>query len=146
MIILIMRRSRAFRAKALSAAILLTFVSAGAMAAGNITGSVRNLSSGQPAAGDEVILLRVDHAMQAEARAKTSAQGAFTLRVPDRARSYSYVVRVIHQGVAYDQRASAGDALSVQVSDAAPRVDGISASICCMFPICTSFITHPTRP
>jgi hypothetical protein len=99
------------------------------MAADNITGSVRNLSRGEPAAGDEVILLRVDHAMQAEAHAKTGAQGTFILRVPYRAKSYSYVVRVIHQGVAYDQRASAGDALSVQVSDAAPHVHGISASI-----------------
>jgi hypothetical protein len=129
MITLIVRRTRAFRAKALSAAVLLPFVSVGAMAAGNITGNVRNLSRDRPAAGDEVILLRVDHAMQAEACAKTSAQGAFTLRVPDWAKSYSYVVRVIHQGIAYDQRASAGDSLSIQVSDAAPRVDSISASI-----------------
>ncbi len=124
-----MRGARAWRAKAFFATFLVAFFSAGALAADNITGSVRNLSREQPATGDEVILLRVDHAMEAEARAKTGAQGAFTLRVPYRAKSYSYLVRVIHQGVAYDQRASDGDSLSIQVSDAAPRVNGISASI-----------------
>jgi hypothetical protein len=121
--------ARAFLEKALPAAALLASFSVAAMGADTITGSVRNLSRDQPAAGDEVILLRLDPAMQAEARVKTGAQGAFSLRVPYPAKSYSYVVRVIHQGIAYDRRASAGDDLSIQVFDGAPRVHGISASI-----------------
>jgi hypothetical protein len=129
MIGFLVRTARALSKKTVFAAGLLASFSVGAIGAGNITGSVRNLSRDQPAAGDEVILLRVDHAMQAEARAKTGAEGVFTLRVPYRAKSYSYVVRVIHQGVSYDQRASAGDVLSIQVFDAAPRVHGIGASI-----------------
>jgi hypothetical protein len=125
----LMRGAQAGRARILSAAVLLVFFSDGAMGAGNITGIVRNLSRDEPDAGDEVILLRVDHAMQAEFRAKTGAQGAFSLHVANSAKSYSYVVRVIHQGIAYDQRASAGDTLTIQVFDAARRVHGISASI-----------------
>jgi hypothetical protein len=38
-------------------------------------------------------------------------------------------VRVVHEGVSYDQRAYAGDDLSIQVFDAAPRVPRVSASI-----------------
>jgi hypothetical protein len=93
----------------------------------NITGSAHNQSRGQPAIGDQVILVRLDRGMQEEAHAKTGAQGAFTLPVQYPAKTY--LVRVVHQGVAYDQRASAGDALSVQVFDAAPRVRGIIGSI-----------------
>src|SRR5260370_38528358 len=65
--------------------------------------------------------------MQEEARATTDAQGVFTLTVqyPDK----PYLVRVVHQGVSYDQQASAGDALSIQVFDAARRVQGVTGSI-----------------
>jgi hypothetical protein len=106
---------------------LLACFSTAALGANNITGSVRNQSRGEPAAGDEVILLRLDREMHQEARAKTDALGAFTLTVqyPDK----PYLVRVVHQGVSYDQQASAGDALSIQVFDAARRVQGVTGSI-----------------
>jgi hypothetical protein len=39
------------------------------------------------------------------------------------------LVRVVHEGVSYDQRAYPGDDLSIQVFDAAPRVPRVSASI-----------------
>lgn len=94
--------------------------------ANNITGTVQNQTRGQPAAGDEVILLRLDSGME-EARAKTDAHGDFTLavRYPDK----PYLVRVFHQKVNYDQRASGRDALSIQVFDAAPQVRGVTGSI-----------------
>jgi hypothetical protein len=111
----------------LSVLALLACCSTAALGANNITGSVRNLSRGEPAAGDRVILLRLDRGMQEEARATTDAQGVFTLTVqyPDK----PYWVRVVHQGVSYDQQASAGDALSIQVFDAARRVRGVTGSI-----------------
>jgi hypothetical protein len=98
-----------------------------ALGASKITGNVRNQSRDQPAAGDEVILLRLDHGMQAESRSKTNALGAFALRTQYPGKGY--LVRVLHQGVAYDQRASAGDVLSIQVFDSAPSVRGVTASI-----------------
>jgi hypothetical protein len=81
---------------------LLVSFSTATLGANNITGLVRNQSRGGPAAGDEVILVRLDGAMQVEARAKTDAHGSFTLNVqyPEKA----YLVRVFHQGVSYDQR------------------------------------------
>jgi hypothetical protein len=106
---------------------LLAAFSTRALGAGNITGTVRNQSrGGQPAAGDDVILVRLDDGTL-EARAKTDGRGAFAFAVqyPDKA----YLVRVLHQEVDYGQQASAGDALSLAVFDAAPQVVGVTGSI-----------------
>jgi len=113
--------------KVLTVAALLVLFSIGALGASNITGSVRNQSRGEPAAGDEVVLARLDRGMQEEARARTDSRGAFTFNVqhPDK----PYLVRVFHQGVSYDQQASAGQALSIQVFDAATHVGGITGTI-----------------
>jgi len=119
--------SRCCVQKMLFSAMPLAFIAVGAVGANTITGTVRNQSRGEPAAGDEVILVGLDRGMQEDARAKTDAQGAFALSVqyPDK----PYLVRVVHEGVSYDQQASAGDALSIQVFDAARRVRGLTGSI-----------------
>jgi len=98
-----------------------------ALAADAIAGVVHNRTAGGPAAGDDVLLLSLDKDTPEETRAKTDAQGAFTLKVahPDR----SYLVRVIHQSVIYDQQATPGNPLSVDVFDAAAKVQGLSGSI-----------------
>jgi len=113
--------------RTLSVLALLACFSTAALGANDITGSVRNQSRGEPAAADEVFLLRPDGGMQEEARAKTDSHGAFTLNAqhPDK----PYLVRVFHQGVSYDQQASAGQALSIQVFDAATHVQGITGTI-----------------
>ena len=97
------------------------------LGANKIAGAVSNDSRGEPAAADDVILLRLVREMEEEAHAKTDANGVFTftLQHPDK----PYLVRVIHQGVSYDQQASAGDALSIQVFDAARRVRGLTGTI-----------------
>jgi len=113
--------------RTLSVLALLPCFSTAAVGANYITGSVRNQSRGEPAAGDDVILTRLDAGMQEEARAKTDSRGVFTLNVqhPDK----PYLIRVFHQGVSYDQQASAGQALTIQVFDAATRVQGITGTI-----------------
>jgi hypothetical protein len=65
--------------------------------------------------------------MQEETRTKTDSQGSFTLdiRHPDKL----HLVRVVREGVNYDQRASAGDSVSIDVFDAVPMVQGITGSI-----------------
>src|SRR2546425_9967697 len=65
--------------------------------------------------------------MQEEGRAKTDSLGAFTLNVQHLGKPY--LVRVFHQGVSYDQQASAGQALSIEVFDAAIHVQGITGTI-----------------
>jgi hypothetical protein len=98
-----------------------------ALAAQTITGAVRNQTRDRAAAGDEVILLRLDQGMQEEARTRTDDRGAFTINVhlPDKL----HLVRVMHQGVNYDQRASVGEAITVAVFDAAAKVQGVTGSI-----------------
>jgi hypothetical protein len=113
-------------------AIILVLLSAiplstAARDANDITGSARNESRGQAAVGDRVILIRLDRGMQEESQARTGQRGAFRLHV--RHAGKGYLVRVVHEGVSYDQRAYAGDDLSIQVFDAAPRVPRVSASI-----------------
>jgi hypothetical protein len=111
----------------IAALVLMVCFSSAAVGANSITGSVRNQSRGEPAAGDDVILVGLDRGAQEEGRAKTDAQGTFTLsvRYPDK----PHLVHVFHQGVSYDQQASAGQALSIQVFDAVPQVRGITGTI-----------------
>jgi hypothetical protein len=106
---------------------LIAGCSVATLAADTVTGVARNRTLGQFATGDEVILLRLDQGMQEEARTKTDSQGSFTLRVqfPDKL----HLLRVLHQGVNYDQQVSAGDAVSVDVFEAAARVQGLAGSI-----------------
>jgi len=113
-----------------------------ALAADTITGVARNQTRGQFAAGDEVILLRLDmsrlhtsrldqarpnHGVQEEARTTTDSRGSFTLtvRFPDKV----HLLRVVHRGVNYDQPVSAGDVVSIDVFDSAAKVQGIAATI-----------------
>jgi hypothetical protein len=120
--------SKAFGKRELLLALALVMCTPpAALGAGSITGTVRNQSRGEPAAGDEVLLVLLDGGTQVEARVKTDSQGAFTLEAqhPDK----PYMVRVFHQGVSYDQQASAGQALSIQVFDSASEVPGITGSI-----------------
>lgn len=118
-------RSRAVRT--LSLFLTLACLPTATLAATQLTGAVRNQTRNQPAVGDDVILMQLDAGTPEELRTRTDAQGSFTLSVqnPDQL----YLVRVVHQGVAYDQKASPGEALSIQVFDAAPRVPGVTGSI-----------------
>jgi hypothetical protein len=111
----------------LAALAFLVSFSAGAQAPDSITGTVRNQSRGGVAPGDEVILLRLDQGMQEETRSKTDSQGAFNLKLQSPAKLY--LVRIVHQGVNYDQRATAGTTLALDVFDAAPKVQGLAGSI-----------------
>jgi len=106
---------------------LLPFLLSAEPPGNTIRGKVRNLTRDTPGAGDKVILLRFDRGMQAEAATEADAQGAFSFeaRQPDG----SYVVRAIHHGVEYDQPASAGGEVAINVFDAAPRVRGVNGSI-----------------
>jgi hypothetical protein len=106
---------------------LLACFSTAALAANHIAGSVRNVTRAEPAAGDQVILLRMENEMREESRLKVDAGGMFSFNVqyPDK----PYLVRVTHEGVSYDQQASAGDVLAISVFDAAPRVPDITGGI-----------------
>jgi hypothetical protein len=92
-----------------------------------VSGKVRNLTTGQPAAGDDVILLRFGNGMEEETRAKADAQGAFTFN-PTSSKA-QYMVRVIHQGVNYDQTIIGTAPLAIQVFDAVHQIHGLGGTI-----------------
>jgi hypothetical protein len=106
--------------------------SAAALAADSIKGIVRNQSRSRVVSGAEVILLRLDETalnqnMPEEARTETDPQGAFTLDV--RHSDNPHLLRVVYQGVDYDEQVSAGDAVSINVYDAVPKVEELTGSI-----------------
>lgn len=98
-----------------------------ALAADSISGKVRNQTINRPSAGDDVVLLRMGNGMEEEARTRTDAQGAFSLpvNVPDA----QHVVRVLHQGVNYDQTVSGAAPLEISVYDAVPKIPGLSGNL-----------------
>lgn len=106
---------------------LLHFLSASALPANDIKGHVQNRTRSQAAVGDAVILLRLHQGMLEEARTVTGAQGAFLLTVQFPGKPY--LVRVIHQGVNYDQQAAPGATLSIDVFDAAQKVPNVTGNI-----------------
>jgi hypothetical protein len=98
-----------------------------ACAADTMNGTVRNRTTGKAAAGDEVILLRLQNGMEEEARTRADATGAF--RLPLLSADTPHIVRVIHQGVNYDQTVRVTGALEIAVYDAVPRIKNLQGSI-----------------
>src|SRR5579864_7558920 len=98
-----------------------------AFAADDIQGTVRNQTSGKAAAGDQVILLRLQNGMEEEAKTRVDAAGAFSL--PLSAADVPHIVRVVHQGVNYDQTASGNGPLNIAVFDAVPHIRGLQGTL-----------------
>lgn len=110
-----------------SSLLIVAVLGAMSAAADTITGTVSNHTTGQPAVGDQIILLRLAEGMQEEAHTKTDAQGEFVLNLSDA--NASYVIRVLHQGVNYDQSVSGTTQVELKVYDAVPKIPGLGAKI-----------------
>ena len=104
----------------------LLVVGASASAA-DLKGTVTNGTTKKPAVGDEVVLLTSSNGgINESARAKTDSAGHFNLTIGNR--RGSYLVRVVHQGVAYNKIAQPNaDFVAVQVYDVADKLDGVTA-------------------
>lgn len=112
----------------LLASVLILASASWVYAATTITGKVTNGTTGKPAGGDEVILLKLSEGMQEEARTKSDAQGRFEL--PVQAIDVPHLVRVVHQKVNYHRPAPPGTtSVEVQVFDSAAKLEGISANV-----------------
>ena len=103
-------------------ALTLTF---GAFAsAETLTGTVKNGTTNKPAAGDEVILIKLGNGMEEAGRTKADAKGNFSFNVGEQG---PHLVRVVHQGVTYHRMAPPGTtSVEVEVNDVAKKVDGVS--------------------
>lgn len=97
-----------------------------ACAADTISGKVRNQTTHTPAAGDDVVLLRLGEGMEEQARTRTDAQGVFEFQVAPDAR---HIVRVLHQGVNYDQIVNGAASLEITVFDAVATIPDLSGRL-----------------
>jgi hypothetical protein len=94
-------------------------------AAQTLTGTVKNVTIGAPAAGDEVVLLSLGQGMEEAGRTKTDAKGHFSFKL-DSAQG-PHLVRVIHQEVTYHRMAPPGTtSVEVEVYDVGKKIEGIS--------------------
>jgi hypothetical protein len=86
------------------AALTLMFVLASAFAAhaGTLTGTVKNGTTNQPAAGVDVILIKLQGGMQPVQQTKTDASGAFSFNDPNLGTA-PMLVRVVYRGVNYHE-------------------------------------------
>ncbi|HWZ43306.1 MAG TPA: hypothetical protein VNW97_07500 [Candidatus Saccharimonadales bacterium] len=92
-----------------------------------IMGTVRNRTTGQLSAGDNVLLLRAGAGQQEVARTSTDAQGAFSLNVASL--DGQFMVRVSHQGVGYDQAVSGKGPFEINVFDAVAKIRGLKGNM-----------------
>jgi hypothetical protein len=106
--------------RAACAAILLTTLAA----AQTLTGTVKNSTTGKPAAGDEVVLLKLGQGMDETGRTKADAKGQFSFKLDDD--KAPHLVRAIHQGVTYHRMAPPGTtSVEVEVYDVAKKIEGL---------------------
>jgi hypothetical protein len=118
------KREATFLISLTAALLLLTALAA----AQTLTGTVKNATTNKPAAGDEVILLKLGQGMEEAGRTKADAQGHFTFKLDD-AQS-PHLVRAIHQDVTYHRIAPPGTtSVEVEVYDVAKKIEGIEVVV-----------------
>jgi hypothetical protein len=95
--------------------------------ADSITGIVTNKTTDKPAAGDDVVLIRLAQGMQEASRTKTDTKGHFTLEIPEGDNGL-HLVRVTHDKANYFRPAPPGtQSVEVDVFNAAAKVKGVSS-------------------
>ena len=92
-----------------------------------LTGTVTNGTTSKPAAGDEVILIKLASGMDEVGHTKADAQGKFSFKVDDN--TSPHLIRAIHQDVTYHRMAPPGTtSADLQVFDVAKKLEGISVT------------------
>jgi hypothetical protein len=115
-------RAKSAKPPLISFALVLLFTSLAASQ--TLTGTVKNATTGKPAAGDDVVLFKLGQGMEESGRTKTDAKGQFSFKLDD-AQS-PHLVRAVHQDVTYHRMAPPGTtSVAIDVYDVAKKVDGI---------------------
>ena len=96
-------------------------------AAQTLTGVVTNGTTQKPAAGDDVVLIRLAQGMEEVGRAKTDAKGKFSLKLDNS--DEPHLVRAIHQGVTYHRMAPPGTtSVDMQVFDVSTKLADVNVT------------------
>ncbi|MCU1298667.1 MAG: hypothetical protein JWO91_2945 [Acidobacteriaceae bacterium] len=123
------RESNDVARKRWTAAILLSIfvLTAAAVSAETLTGTLTNGTTHKPGAGDEVILIKLAQGMVEAGHTKSDAKGAFSFTLDDA--KAPHLIRAIHQGVTYHRMAPPGTtSVEVQVYDVAKKIEGLSVT------------------
>jgi hypothetical protein len=105
-------------------ALITAILFASFASAQTLTGTVKNATTGKPAAGDEVVLLSLGQGMEESGRTKSDAKGNFSFKLDNP--QAPHLVRAIHQDVTYHRMAPPGTtSVEVEVYDVGKKVDGI---------------------
>jgi hypothetical protein len=103
---------------ALASLVLSTFASAQ-----TLTGTVKNSTTGKPAAGDDVVLITLGQGMEESGRTKADSKGNFSFNLKEQG---PHLIRAIHQGVTYHRMAPPGTtSVEVEVFDVAKKLEGL---------------------
>jgi len=103
--------------------LLSLFVLTAISSAQTLTGTVKNATTGKPAAGDEVVLLSLAQGMEESGRTKADSKGNFSFKLDGEG---PHLVRVIHQEVTYHRMAPPGTtSVVVEVYDVGKKIEGI---------------------
>ncbi len=104
--------------------ILVVLLLSSFASAQTLTGTVKNGTTGKPAAGDEVVLLSLGQGMEESGRTKTDAKGNFSFKL-DNAQA-PHLVRAIHQDVTYHRMAPPGTtSVELEVYDVGKKIEGV---------------------
>jgi len=88
-----------------------------------LTGTVKNSTTGKPAAGDDVVLITLGQGMDEAGRTKTDSKGNFSFKLNEQG---PHLIRAIHQGVTYHRMAPPGTtSVEIEVYDVAKKLDGL---------------------
>ncbi len=100
--------------------------SLGVASAQTLAGTLKNGTTGKPAAGDDVVLIKLAQGMEEAARTKADASGHFSFTLPDPG---PHLVRAIHQDVTYHRMAPPGvTSVELEVFDVAKKVEGVTVT------------------
>jgi hypothetical protein len=119
-------RGRLSRHGSLAGAIIcLIFLLSTFAAAQTLTGTVKNSTTGKPAAGDDVVLLSLGQGMEESGRTQADAKGNFSFKLDDA--QGPHLVRAIHDGVTYHRMAPPGTtSVDLEVFDAGKKIEGVA--------------------
>ena len=107
----------------MTVAVLAFFLLTIGASAQTLTGTVKNSTTGKPAAGDEVVLITLGQGMEESGRTKADSKGNFSFKLAEQG---PHLVRAIHQGVTYHRMAPPGTtSVEVEVYDVAKKLDGL---------------------
>lgn len=104
--------------------LLATLLFSSFATAQTLAGTVKNATTGKPAAGDEIILLKLGAGMEEAGHTKADSKGNFSFKLDDT--QSPHLVRAIHQNVTYHKIAPPGTtSIDVEVFDVGKKIDGI---------------------